>query len=176
MIFRFDDVCGNSDIQKLTKMAEFIYKKVGPIDTWFCISPLYHKVENGRVFPARFKALSDHREFYKVDYCKIPKPIENITFVSHGLLHIDHRLLNKETQELSIITAKHLIRSKIFVPPFNKWNDITEKICFDNFIQLVRFEDGWLSAEHNEFNKDHDLWYLHGWRWDMKRLEEWLCS
>jgi len=175
VIWRFDDISGNTDTDKLARMVG----AVSPVsDTiYLCVSPLYHANVGGRVFPAVFKAYSDIRAFYNVDYawCPLTLPVvENAVVVSHGLLHIDHRLLNYQAQELSILTAAALTKSDVFVPPFNKYNQDTEAICEKAGIGLVKFEDGWKSAEHNKWDACHGLWYVHSWMWTVEKFMEWL--
>ena len=98
-----------------------------------------------------------------------------MTRVSHGLIHVDHRLLSREAQEMSILTSCSLAKSKVFVPPFNKWNKDSEDICREHNIQLVKFEDGWLCMEYNDFNPDQELWYIHSREFTLDSFREWLA-
>ena len=179
-IFRFDDINTNEDLEKTIKIARLIKDKVEDVNVLFCISPLVCDMshETGkhseRIFPKILNAYSDYRIFYKVDKCGIPTFPEWITRASHGLIHVDHRLLTKEAQEMSIITSCALAKSSIFVPPFNKWDKNTEEICEENKIELVKFEDGWLCCEYNKYDSNHNLWYLHAREFTLKGFTEWI--
>jgi len=180
LTFRFDDICINTDMQKANAMAKLLKDRFPSCEVWFCISPLVHDMsqEMGkakeRVFPRILLAYSDHRNHYKVDKCGVPDCPEGVIVAAHGLIHIDHRLLPEETQAMSILGCCSLIKSNIFVPPFNKWNKITEEICKDNGIELIKFEDGWLSMEHNKYNPNHFKWYLHSRELTIKEFSEWI--
>jgi len=179
-VFRFDDICINSKMTDAILMAEEIKKQVQNAEVWFCVSPMVHTIDDPdpvsqqRIFPKIFNAHSDYRIFYTINKCGVPDFPAWITRAGHGLIHVDHRLLEHAAQELSILTSCNLVNADIFVPPFNKWNKITERICQENDIHLVKFEDGWLSAEHNEYNMKHDKWYLHHRAFTVAEFKEWL--
>jgi hypothetical protein len=65
------------------------------------------------------------------------------------------------------------VKSKIFIPPFNKWNKDTDDICKEHGIELIKFEDGWLSMEHNKFNDIHNKWYLHAREFTFDNFKKW---
>ena len=81
--------------------------------------------------------------------------------------------LPKSVQEISILISASLVKSKIFIPPFNKWNKDTEEICDEHGIELVKFEDGWLSMEHNNFSDIHNKWYLHAREFEYDDFVKW---
>lgn len=178
--FRFDDVCINADMGLINKMTDFLVEKFKDCVVLWGVSPLVHDmsqevsdVEKQRIFPKILNAYSDYKNFYKVDLAGLPEFNPNATLAAHGLIHVDHRLLPKAAQEISILISASLVKSKIFIPPFNKWNKDTEDICNEHGIELVKFEDGWLSMEHNEFNKKHDKWYLHAREFNFKEFKNW---
>lgn len=179
-IFRFDDICLNANMDLHINIAEHIIDKIPSAEVIFCVSPLVHDMtaEKGktkqRIFPQILNAHSDYRKFYQVDKCGIPSFPSWITRAGHGLIHVDHRLLTKETQELSILTSCSLSKSSIFVPPFNKWNKFTEEICNEHNVKLVKFEDGWLCCEYNEYNPKHNLWYIHAREFTLDSFKTWL--
>lgn len=174
MKFRFDDICINSDMDKAHDMANILHLRFPGCKVIFAVSPLVHRSIDERVFPKEYTAMSDYRNFYKPDALGLPKIEEWITIASHGLIHADHRLLDYNAQEMSILTSCSLTNSKIFVPPFNKWNKNTDKICNEHGIELVKFESGWLSMEHNNFIQGHQLWYLHHRAFTIESLKAWL--
>jgi hypothetical protein len=169
-------VCINADMELIQKMTEYLFSANYVI---YGISPLVHRMEAGnytvrqRIFPEILNAMSDYRNFYKVELAGIPKIDHRVIRAGHGLIHADHRLLTKEVQELSIISSCSLVGANMFIPPFNKWNKDTESICKEHGIKLVKFEDGWRSMEHNSFDKHHDLWYLHAREWTFEKFVAW---
>jgi len=177
---RFDDICCNTNMDDANAMANFVIESVPNSEVIFCVSPLIHNMsgENDsntlqRIFPKIFNAYSDYRKFYTVDLCGIPKMTSGVVIASHGLIHVDHRLLHRSAQELSILASCSLVKSNIFVPPFNKWNKDTEIICKENNIELIKFEDGWLSMEHNNYNPKHFLYYLHNREFSYRDFVSW---
>jgi hypothetical protein len=188
-ILRFDDICGNTDMAKVYRMVEHIKKNVPDAIIWFCVSTLFHDLDNPTikgiepapvkeehremVFPPVLCALSDHRAFYMVDRCLVPTCPKDIVMVTHGLVHRDHRLLSYAAQEMSIVTSASLVKSTIFVPPFNKWNEDTEDICDEHGITLVKFEEGWKHMKHNRFDRGEHKYYLHSCDFTIDDFKKW---
>jgi hypothetical protein len=175
MTFRFDDVSRNTDQKTLCGITNLLLDR-GYNIIWG-VSVLTHASEKltGRVFPESIKALSDFKEFYNVDRCELIETVLDVDFASHGLVHVDHRLLTKEAQEMSILISCSLTKSQMFIPPFNKWNSDTEEVCRENDITLIKYEDGWKSCEHNKFNdEDFQNWYLHPQLWTIQKFKQWL--
>lgn len=167
MVLRFDDVSLNSDLHNLHGITDIFRSKFPNAEILYAVSPLVHDCgseperHSQRIYPRKFNAMSDWKQFLRPDFVGIPAFRKDITSASHGLIHCDHRLLSRDQQEMSILISCSLVKSNIFVPPYNKWNKITEEVCKENRIDLIKFEDGWLSMEHNKFAPDHKLWYLH---------------
>lgn len=200
--FRVDDVSLNTDLARLQAIVRAVRERLPRARFLFTISPLVHdlssepEAERGRIFPKILNAHSDHRVFFRVDRAGIPDittecnqamffaedpekyplfhKIDGITYASHGLLHVDHRLLDRGQQEMSILISCSLAKSKVFVPPFNKWNRDTEEICREHGIELVKWEDGWRHAGHNGFDPSHDRYYLHEHDTDATRIGAWI--
>lgn len=179
-IFRFDDVCINADMYLIENMTNFLFENFPGCQVLWGVSPLVHDMskENSpvtkqRIFPKIMNAYSDYRDFYKVDNTGLPNFNTNATLASHGLIHVDHRLLTKEVQEISILTSASLVKSNIFIPPFNKWNKDTESVCKEHNIELIKFEDGWLCMEYNKYNDSQDKWYLHAREFDFESFKKW---
>lgn len=175
MIVRFDDICVNTDLDNAEQLAGFC-REMGAEVMW-CISPLVHDIpvteSPERVFPGMLKAFSDFRRFYKATRLGVPPVPKGVSRASHGLIHVDHRLLDYAAQEMSIVVSCNLVGSRVFVPPFNKWDEGTEEVCDEHGIRLVKFEDGWRSCEHNQRSPHQRLWYLHSRRWDLVRFRAW---
>lgn len=179
-IFRFDDVCINANMCLINEMTHFLLEKFPFCEVIWGISPLVNdmSVENDdiskqRIFPKIYNAYSDYRVYYNVDKAGIPEINRRVRTASHGLVHVDHRLLSKEAQEMSIIVSASLAKSNMFIPPFNKWDKNTELICKENNIELVKFEDGWLCMEYNKYNESHQKWYLHAREFSFEDFKKW---
>jgi hypothetical protein len=185
--FRIDDVSVNTDETKLTNMIEMLNGCFPHSVFLLGISPLvcdmseYSDKRSERIFPSIFNAYSDHRMFYKVNKCGVPPIVDKliksygskIELAGHGLIHVDHRLLVKELQELSIIVSCNLIGAKSYIPPFNKWNKHTEEICNEHGINLIKFEDGWRHIQYEKIVSNFDRYYFHTHDFnieDFKRL------
>lgn len=184
MTFRFDDVCINSDMKLHNQMTEYLLDTFPKCEIIWAISPIVHdsEKESQRVFPKEWNALSLIKTHYALNKMGLPQIHENVKIASHGLIHIDHRLLNYEAQELSIVLSCNLTGAKIFVPPFNKYNQNTELICLGNQIELIKYQEyhlgcptkiTWKSMEYNKWNSNEHLWYLHAREWTMESFNEW---
>ena len=179
-IFRFDDVCINADMELIIKMTDFLVERFPDCVVLWGVSPLVHDMEyeksdisKQRIFPKILNAHSDFRKYYEVDKAGLPEFHPKATLASHGLVHVDHRLLTKEVQEISILVSASLVKSKIFIPPFNKWNKFTQEICDEHGIELIKFEDGWLCMEYNKYIEDQNKWYLHAREFTFEKFKEW---
>ena len=172
MILRFDDITKYTDLDEIHEMVSPLLSK--GVKIMFCISPFVAGDDKDRVFPAIWKAYSDPCKFFEVEDMGIPDTPYYAKIASHGLIHIDHRLLHTGAQAMSIVASCSLLNCKTFVPPFNKWNHITEQICASYDIELIKFEDGWLSCEHNKFDPEHEKWYLHHRNFTQEKWNQWL--
>jgi len=185
MIFRIDDVSANTDLHRLDLLIRAIRGRVPSVEIILAVSPLVHDMrkepdrDRERAFPRLLSAMSDHREFFKVGKGGDPTDrsmFDEFMVVSHGLVHVDHRLLSRETQELSIVTSCSLLGTSTFVPPFNKWNADTESVCSEHAIRLVKFEEGWRHVKHNRFSREQRLWYFHTFDVTPNELDAWLSA
>lgn len=181
IIFRCDDVSINTDICKLQFIEEIILKYLPKASFLFGISIMVHdmSIENGiikeRIFPKILNAFSDFRVFYKVNKLGMPSLYKTqAKFASHGLVHVDHRLLTKQCQELSILTSCSIVKTNIFIPPFNKWNNETENICKENDIELIKFENGWKHFNHNSCLSEKTYFHTHDFK--IEDFEMMLCE
>ncbi len=174
MTFRFDDVCTNTDMDLHHDMTSYLFDKFPGCNVIWAISPLAHSGCGTRVFPKIWNAHSDYKIHYNLDKVSIPEVKDSrVIKATHGLIHVDHRLLTKEAQELSILLSASLVGAEIFVPPFNKWNKDTEDICKENGIKLIKFEDGWESMEYNTFGNRNNMLYLHAREWTLESFKNW---
>lgn len=181
--FRFDDISVNTDPKKLAKMIAFLREKFHPANRriMLVVSPAVHDMRvcedplaRERTFPAHFHTQSDFRIFYKVERIGIPEWLSgyrqltgtttennDISFAGHGMVHVDHRLMSRTAQELSIVMSCALLRSSYFVPPFHKWNEKTERVCRDHQIGLVKHDPTWRHLVYKPFDARNENWYFH---------------
>jgi hypothetical protein len=181
MIFRIDDVSVNTDLEALEGILDTIKHYCPFANFLLAVSPMVHDLKHApvadreRAFPRILSAMSDHRNFFKVDHAGIPEAhgMRGAQFASHGLVHVDHRLMGREAQELSIVTSCSVLHTKVFVPPFNKYNADTESVCAEHGLELVRFEDGWRHVNYNDFDSGHDRYYFHTHDVTTSDLDAW---
>jgi hypothetical protein len=182
VIFRIDDVSINTDPDRLRRIIAIIRRNVPGADVMLAVSLLVHRMPDEmltreRTFPRELNAFSDHRVFFHVHKCGRPElNIFDGRVASHGLVHVDHRLLGREAQEMSILMSCSILGTTVFVPPFNKWNKDTESICNEHNLELVRFEDGWKHIGYNRFDPKHQQWYLHTHDVDTDVLLHWFSE
>lgn len=171
MIFRNDDINPNTNLVHIRE----IYDKINSIHPGSRIISGVTLFSRGGIkgsvyddIPFKDKPM---KWLYDVDSVisnidKIPGEI-----ASHGMLHVDHSRLSKDAQEMSILTSCHYLKTKLFIPPFNRFNSVTEEICMENEIILIGGEN-WKSFEFQKFNPDHKFWYFHSWRFTINELKK----
>jgi hypothetical protein len=175
-LIRIDDISLNIDEEKLRKFLSQAQEKYPSVEFLLAVSPAVFDMPlraksdpkiSERVFPSILNAYSDHREFYKVEKVGVPAWLDQIVdkfrckVASHGLIHVDHRLLSRSAQELSIVSSLALVKGNIFVPPFNKYNQDTISICEEHKIDLIKWEDGWKHLGYQPFQDDGSNYYVH---------------
>lgn len=183
MLVRIDDISDNCDFDKLQSMVDAVLDIIGA-RIMLCLSPFCSSnATDGWVFPRRLMAVSEVSEFFKMDtmsqraldFCR--EQIVNssrISIAGHGIIHVDHRLLCKQAQEISVCISSSIVGSLTFVPPFNKWNSDTEEVCRKHGIRLVKFEDGWRHVLYNKKNDTFLDYYLHVCDMSLEQFKEWL--
>ena len=175
-IIRIDDISVNLNPVRLEDFLSQARAKIDGLKILLAVSPAVFDMQRRdtgdgviaeRVFPSILNAHSDHKVFYKIEKIGIPDWLDaivekyNCILASHGLIHIDHRLLPFDAREMSIVTSLSLIKSRIFVPPFNKYNKNTEMVCEENEIDLIKWEDGWNHLGYQPFANDGRNYYVH---------------
>lgn len=180
MIVRIDDVSPNTDFDHLYELYHEIKDALNPSCVYFAVTLLSKWCLKRSVYPGvPFKDREDGF-FYGVDSTfdlGLISQDPDIQVASHGLLHMDHSKCVKQVQELSILTSCSLLKSKVFVPPFNRYNHITEAVCKEHRIKLMKPQEGWRSLDYHakvlgKFNPNHKHWYLHPWRWTLDEFKE----
>lgn len=172
LIFRNDDVNANTDPNLLQKIYGAIHTTFPDSDIWSCITLFSQQNIKGSIYKETPFKNNETNWFYKSANIFMPStPMPHLfKIASHGLYHIDHSSVSRETQEMSILGSCSYLRTNKFVPPFNKYNQDTLDICFDNDIQII--PEGWKSLEHEIFDPSHKHWYFHSWRWSPGKLKE----
>jgi hypothetical protein len=180
--FRFDDISVNTDLERLGALIDVIVAHEPNANVLLAISPIVFcptiQLSIGheqRVHPPTLTAMSALHPYYKGTRCGIPVlPFhKQIVRAGHGLAHVDHRLLDYQAQEMSIVMSCALAKASVFVPPYNHWDKNTEKICDEHSLDLIQFEDGWLHALYNSYDDSHHLYYMHPYDMTACRLKAW---
>lgn len=177
MVIRLDDISPNTDPAKLDDLLSIIKNFLPDADIWLGVTFFAKFASNGAVYPELPLKDKSMDFFFNVNrFMRLADREFNGKLCSHGLWHFDHTK-SMALAEASIITSCRLLESDTFIPPFNKWDYMTERFCSENGINLVKSqEDGWLSFEFNEFDPEKQLWYLHPWRWTPNMLREYFSK
>lgn len=175
MIIRNDDVNFNTNGEKLKDFYNLIHEILPHAVIWSAVTVFSEQNNKGSVYPCTPFKDNDVNWFYKAaNRVKIkygyPSDCPWIKTASHGLFHIDHSKVSRQTQEMSILGSCAYLKSKIFVPPFNRYNQETIDICIENGIEIR--VNGWLSMEFNPFDGAHPMWYLHSWKFSEAKLKD----
>ncbi len=175
LVFRNDDVSININPKELSKIYGIIHNLFPDAEIWSCVTLFAKRNPRGSIYPLTPFKHNSTNWFYKTadsfmyDY---RHPFYKVA--SHGLYHIDHASVPRTTQEMSIIGSCSFLKTDLFIPPFNSFNQDTIDICFDNNIKMKT--EGWKSLEHNDFDSNHKFWYWHSWRFSGKQLQEKLSA
>lgn len=161
--FRFDDLSVNTDGDKFLAMVKWLREVHPGCQIMGAVSPCVFDTGNERVFPALLNRESDHSLFYHTDRCGVPDDLMSACdeVAAHGMAHVDHRLLDLSAQEMSIAMSCALVKTKVFVPPFHKFNSDTEQTCSKHRIKLVRLHDQMVHLGHHPVTADRNYYYLH---------------
>jgi hypothetical protein len=175
MIFRNDDVNFNTDKNHLASIYGVIHEIFPNAEIWSGITLFAGRNNRKSVYGDLPLKTKETNWFYKnadsfmYDY---RHPMYKVA--SHGLYHVDHSKISKDAQEMSILGSCSYLDSKIFIPPFNKFNQDTVDVCFDNDIKFD--PHGWRSLEHATFDASHKKWYFHSWRFTADKLRDLLIG
>ena len=160
-IFRNDDVNPNQDLDKVRGMYAVIRKYFPDAEIISGVNLIAKTSQDGSAYPALKPKDID---FYDVDLMFDRKNLTGLGILaSHGLLHLDHRALSRDAQEISILVSCSLLDSKIFIPPFWRWNQDTIDICASNNIDLPVLQD-WINLDDAPARIDHGFYCLHSWK------------
>jgi hypothetical protein len=183
VIFRIDDINANTFPEKLKGMISEMGKYEEINEVWLGVSMFSSSSAIGeRVFPSSWKVLSDYTVFYNNDlvvdkgWIAELKNCYGVKIASHGIAHVDHRLLNYGAKEQSVLVSCKFLETDIFIPPFHKWDTELESICFNHSINLIRYElVDWKHASYNSYDPNHEFWYTHSHDWhSVEEFNGWL--
>lgn len=178
LVFRCDDVSVNTNLPSLLAKLEYLRSQFRDATVILAISPLVVDMrataEPERLFPREWTPRSDRRDFYHVQRAGLPdlSGLGPHTRAAHGLVHVDHRLLDHSAKELSVLVSCALVDARIFVPPFNYWDADLATICADHHIELIRFEDGWRHVKHTPRSQGTQF-YFHPHDTTLADLQAW---
>lgn len=164
-VLRIDDVSDNccwETLQGITGEAQNLGAEV----IWN-VSLFVHVNGADRQMPEdpEFIPLSDFTRMFETDRISTKvlsylRGVNTIRVCSHGMVHVDHRLLSPGAQELSIVTSCALLSCSMFCPPYHKWNSDTEEICKRHNILLLKYETNWLHVKYNPWTAS-GKYYVH---------------
>lgn len=170
MIFRNDDINPNVRLEIVDRYYDIIHSLFPSAEIISCVTLFGVGNYRGAIYPQvpfKDKPLDF---FYNVDTCiREIHTYPNTQIASHGLFHVDSTKLDYQAQEMNIVGSCNFLKTRIFVPPFNRYNSITEEICEKNGIMLVK-PDSWKSLEYEDFNMEHKNWYFHSWKMTPEKL------
>lgn len=174
MIFRNDDINQNSNFEDIEKMYSIILRYFPGAMIVSGVNILSQKSEDGNSYAAikpvdiDFASVSQIVNLEKVESLFLYGPI-----ASHGLAHLDHRAISRDLQEFSIRSSCNILDSKIFIPPFLRYNKTTFEICKKNNIQVLGVEDGeWTSLDNGPVDPKKQLFVFHSWKHTPESFEK----
>lgn len=172
IVFRDDDISANTDFDNMEGCYKVI-KELFPDSAIISgVNIISRGNKNGSVYPNPPFKKNKVDWFYNVDKFIQVEDLPKTIIASHGLIHVDHSRINHDAQEMSILSSCSMLGTKIFIPPFNKFNEDTLKICEDNKIEILLTSHGWRSLEYNKFDKNLSKWYFHSWRFTPETLRK----
>lgn len=170
MIFRNDDINPSVRLEIVDRYYDIIHSLFPNAEIISCTTLLGKLNYKGSIYPETPFKDKDVNWFYKVDsFIKEVHTYPNTQIASHGLMHLDCTKLDYQSQELNIVTSCNYLKTNLFVPPFNRYNEITEDICRKHLITLVK-PDSWKSLEYEPFDIEHQNWYFHSWKMTPEKL------
>lgn len=169
LIFRNDDVSASSNLNDVAKMYSIIRQKFADAEIWSCVN-LFSRGDSGSVYPELPLRGHPKEWFYHVD--RMWKNTDSLgKIVSHGLFHAEHGKLDRDAQEMSILSSCRYLKTDVFVAPFSSFNEDTKSICERNGITLAS-DSEWRSLESEQFNPKYSKWYWHSWRFTPESFKE----
>ena len=171
MIFRNDDVSPATSFHFLMVIYKMIEKYRPDAEIWSCMNMFSRSNNIGSVYPDLPLKTKQLKYFYNVDQIWSGNTAGLKKVVSHGLIHADHTYLDYGAKKMSIITSCKLLKTDIFVPPFNKYDEEMDDICKKIGVRMVKPSDGWRSLETEDFDPTHELWFFHSWRFTLSEFD-----
>lgn len=174
LTFRNDDVNFNTNCSNMVEIYDLLKKRFPDCRIISGVTLMSQRNFHGSVYcetPFKDKPLNWFID--KVDTFLNMSQWSAYDIASHGLFHFDHSVASYSYQRFSIEVSCRMLKTKLFIPPFDKMNQETRIICENNNIEIIsRFKQDWKSLEFNKFDENHKLWYFHSWRYTPKQFEE----
>lgn len=174
-IFRNDDINPNSNFLEIFAMYEIIRAHFPDARIISAVNLLSQTSEDGSAYA---KLKPKDIDFAAVDRMMDPRDLaflrEHSEIASHGLAHLDHRAASADLQDLSIFGSCSILKCKIFVPPFLRFNGKTEQICDLRGIEFMGGIDAekWVNLDNEPVRPDHDLFVFHSWKFTPATFAE----
>ncbi len=170
MLFRNDDINPNVRLEIVDRYYDIIHSLFPNADIISCVTLFGRENYKGSIYPETPFKDKPLDFFYNVNkFISEVHTYPNTQIASHGLFHVDSTKLDYQAQEMNILSSCYYLKTKMFVPPFNRYNAITEEICHKNGITLVK-PDSWKSLEYEQFDMEHTNWYFHSWKMTPEKL------
>lgn len=170
LVFRNDDINPNVRLEIVDRYYDIIHSLFPNAEIISCVTLMAKQNYKGSIYPKTPFKDNNLEFFYDVDsFVREVHTYPNTQIASHGLFHVDCTKLDYQSQEMNIVSSCNYLKTKMFVPPFNKYNQDTEAVCYKHGITLVKPES-WKSLEHEPFDMEHQNWYFHSWRLTPEKL------
>lgn len=176
MIFRNDDVNPSTDLERLYELYECVGRILPGVKIISGVT--LFGVWNNKEAVYQDLPLKTKSKQYLYNVNRVMKRHTHVVgeLASHGMFHVKHSELHKDAQEMSIVGSCRFLGTDKFIAPFNDYNEDTIDVCVENKIELLTKSYNWKSIEHNEFDSRHKYWYMHSWKWSVKKLREYLYA
>lgn len=182
VIFRNDDVNPNTDFLELYKIYDALAGYFPGCQIWSCVN-IFARANPFGTYPENQYAYADLKtKPAGMDFAAVDKILEisdvyyDVPFhqvASHGLWHMDHRAVSQDLQAFSIRTSCGVLGTKVFVPPFMRWNARTREICAAHNITLWGTDtEKWVNLDNAEMRPGHELYLFHSWKFKASEFIE----
>ena len=175
---RIDDISPNTNFLDLKEQIHALTMALGDPEFICGLTVFSKETDEGSVYPGAPFRKNQLPFFYDINRALSLARIRSLympedSFASHGLIHVDHKLLSYDAQEMSIVSSCKYLKAKRFIPPFNSYNHNTLSICKKNAIEPVINTETvkWKSLEFHDYDASHEYWYYHPWRFALDELE-----
>jgi len=175
IMFRNDDVCSNTNMKKMAGVYDLLKTYYPSCRIINGITICSRNTNRGSVYDEVPFKNNPVKWFYDIDKFLGRDFIDKLPYenASHGLFHVNHAKLHYDAQLMSIMSSCSYLKTTVFIPPFDAWNEDTEYACYKSGVKMLsRGKQEWKSLEYEPFDSSHKLWYFHSWRMTIGTLRE----